>query len=160
MNANNMTVENCVNFCNTQNFIYAGVENGQECCKWHFRSSPTCDACLLTVLLKDCGTAIANDGTPTSQTDCSAVCSGNSSEFCGGPNRLNVYNYTGINHPSIASLPVDGGDEQDRLSVYTSSGSVKARAVPTVQTTSLPGNWQYSRCLAYAFFAFLSTCNR
>jgi hypothetical protein len=23
------------------------------------------------------------------------VCSGNSGEFCGGPNRLNVYNYTG-----------------------------------------------------------------
>jgi hypothetical protein len=39
MDANNMTVENCVNFCNTRNFIYAGVENGQECCKWGFRSS-------------------------------------------------------------------------------------------------------------------------
>lgn len=30
----NMTVENCVDFCNTQNFVYAGVEYGQECCKW------------------------------------------------------------------------------------------------------------------------------
>jgi len=29
----NMTVENCVNFCNKQNFIYAGAEFGQECCK-------------------------------------------------------------------------------------------------------------------------------
>ena len=33
------------------------------------------------------------------------------------------------------------------------------RAVPTVQATSLPGNWQYSQCLAYVFFAFLCTCN-
>jgi hypothetical protein len=32
-----------------------------------------------------------------------------------------------------------------------------ARAAPTVQTTGLPGNWQYSRCLAYVFFTFL--CN-
>ena len=27
-----MTVENCANFCK-RNFIYAGVEFGQECCK-------------------------------------------------------------------------------------------------------------------------------
>ena len=29
----NMTVENCVSFCNTRNYIYAGVEYGQECCE-------------------------------------------------------------------------------------------------------------------------------
>ena len=29
----NMTVENCVNFCNKQKFIYAGVEFAHECCK-------------------------------------------------------------------------------------------------------------------------------
>ena len=34
------------------------------------------------------------------------------------------------------------------------------RAVPTVQTTDLPGNWQYSRCLAYVFFASLCICSR
>lgn len=28
-----MTIENCVNFCNARNFVYAGVENGQECRK-------------------------------------------------------------------------------------------------------------------------------
>ncbi len=31
-----MTVENCVDFCNAQNLIYAGVEFGQECCEWYF----------------------------------------------------------------------------------------------------------------------------
>ena len=31
-----LTVENCVNFCNNQHFTYAGVEYGQECCKWCF----------------------------------------------------------------------------------------------------------------------------
>ena len=29
-----MTVESCVNFCNNKNFIYAGVEYGQECCRF------------------------------------------------------------------------------------------------------------------------------
>jgi hypothetical protein len=49
MDANNMTVENCVNFCNTRKFIYAGVENGQECCKWRFRSSR-----LVTIVHSPC----------------------------------------------------------------------------------------------------------
>jgi hypothetical protein len=31
-----MTVENCVNYCTSLNFIYAGVEYGQECCEWCF----------------------------------------------------------------------------------------------------------------------------
>jgi hypothetical protein len=30
----NMTVENCVSFCNNQHYIYSGVEYGQECCKY------------------------------------------------------------------------------------------------------------------------------
>jgi hypothetical protein len=31
-----MTVESCVNFCNNQKYIYAGVEYAQECCKYAF----------------------------------------------------------------------------------------------------------------------------
>ena len=63
----------------------------------------------LTVLPKDCGTAVTNDGSPTPPGDCAMVCSGNSSEFCGGPNRINVYNYTGTDLPPITIPPVDGG---------------------------------------------------
>ena len=52
----------------------------------------------------------------------------------------------GITDPSEAC----GGP--DRLSVYTATGTVTALPVPTVQTTNLPGNWQYSECLAYVLF--------
>jgi hypothetical protein len=31
-----MTVESCVSFCNSQNYIYAGVEYAQECCECAF----------------------------------------------------------------------------------------------------------------------------
>jgi hypothetical protein len=48
---------------------------------------------------------------------------------------------------------------RDRLSVYTSTGSVTVYPIPTVLTTDLPGNWKYSRCLAYVYFAFLNLCN-
>ncbi|KAH9987623.1 copper radical oxidase [Russula compacta] len=321
-----MTVENCVNFCNNQHYIYAGVEYGQECycgnnisnggtnasnriicgagsrlnLYWSGATPPAppsivpsygswvslgcysdstaartltvptavvggasnnsvqscADACfssgypLAGVEYSDecyCGTGFANGGAPTPAGDCSMVCSGNSSEICGGPDRLNVYNYTGTNLPStgntgtgtttgtgggssvfpvLANLPtgwsynacwvdnangrilqtelpdnqaltvenciascssqnfslaglefsiqcfcgndlVEGAvivpDSQcnqacsgntaeacggpNRVSLY-SSGPVSAFPVPTVQTTNLPGNWQYSRCLA------------
>jgi hypothetical protein len=68
--------------------------------------------------------------------DCSMPCTGNGSEFCGGPDRLNLYNNTGTNQ-----------------------GNTTGSVTPTVQTTNLPGNWQYSRCFAYVYLAFLSTRN-
>ncbi|KAH9979503.1 copper radical oxidase [Lactifluus volemus] len=315
-----MTVENCVGFCNKQNYIYAGVEHGQECycgntisnggttasltdCNfpcpgnaaevcgagnrlnlyWSGATPPViaqsyglwvslgcysdtpaartlsvpttpvggasnnsvqscADACfalgypLAGVEYADecyCGTAVVNGGAPTPPGDCSMPCKGNSSEFCGGPSRLNLYNYTGTNlpvtstvFPVISGLPLgwsynacwvdnangrilqtelpdnqaltvqnciascasqnfplaglessvqcfcgnelvegavlasnsncnmacSGSSSQacggpNRISLY-SSQPVTALAVPTVQTTNLPGNWQYSHCLA------------
>jgi hypothetical protein len=62
------------------------------------------------------------------------LCAGNGAEFCGGRDRLNLYNYTGTNLGN-------------------------ASVTTTVQTTNLPGNWQYSRCLAYVYLAFISTRN-
>ncbi|KAN0105464.1 copper radical oxidase [Russula decolorans] len=329
--AKNMTVENCVNFCNTQNFTYAGIEYGQECycgnvisseastvldsdCSFpcNGNTNETCGAgdrmnlywsgasppaapviapnsgqwislgcyidspamrtltvpkavlggasnnsvqsCTDTCFSSGyplagaeyshecyCGATIANGGAPTAPSDCSMLCSGNSSEFCGGPDRLNVYNYTGTDLPprdrggddgspvfpvisnlqtgwsynacwvdnahgrvfqtefpdnqtltveaciascssqnfSLAGLEysvqcfcgnnlvqgsVRAPDSEcnmgchgntteacggrDRLSVYTSTGSVTTYPIPTVLTTDLPGNWKYSRCLA------------
>ena len=53
----------------------------------------------------------------------------------------------GITDPSEAC----GGP--NRLSVYTATGTVTALQLPTVQTTNLPGNWQYSECLGYVLFS-------
>ena len=53
-----------------------------------------------------------------------------SSEACGGTNRMSVYTATGT----------------------VTASHVIALQVPTVQTTNLPGNWQYSECLAYVLF--------
>ena len=35
-NTTSMTVESCVGFCNSQNYIFAGIEYAQECCKPSF----------------------------------------------------------------------------------------------------------------------------
>ncbi|KAH8891152.1 glyoxal oxidase like protein [Thozetella sp. PMI_491] len=65
-----MTIESCISFCTSKGFQYAGVEYSQECY---------------------CGSSLAAGSESASMTDCSMACSGNSTEACGGPNRLNLF---------------------------------------------------------------------
>ncbi len=66
--SNSMTVESCAAFCNGAN--YFGVEYGRECY---------------------CGASLPSTSTPQPATDCSFKCAGNSTEYCGAGNRLNIY---------------------------------------------------------------------
>lgn len=56
----------------------------------------------LGLIETDCGNSIANGATPAT-SGCSMVCNGDSSEFCGGPDRLNVYNYQDQYNPTATS---------------------------------------------------------
>ncbi|CCC06458.1 hypothetical protein SMACR_04850 [Sordaria macrospora] len=64
-----MTVDKCTAACNTSGYKYAGVEFGGECF---------------------CGNRISNGGAPAT-SGCNMLCNGNTTEFCGGGNRLNIY---------------------------------------------------------------------
>jgi len=104
-----LTIENCNNACFNGGYPLSGVEYSAECY---------------------CGSSFANGGAPTPPTDCNMVCAGNSSEVCGGPNRLNVYNYTGTNlptNPNPPPPPPGGGN-----------------VFPV--TSGLPAPWNYSAC--------------
>lgn len=70
INANAMTVGLCLDACHSLGYRYAGLEYAQECF---------------------CGTVMP----PLQATDgrCDMVCKGNSLEYCGGGNGLNVYSY-------------------------------------------------------------------
>ncbi|KAJ3393304.1 hypothetical protein HDU92_007865 [Lobulomyces angularis] len=95
--ANNaMTVETCQNFCSTapNKFQFFGLEYGRECY---------------------CGSAVANSASET--TKCTKPCSGNASQMCGGPSKLNLYSLSGI-------IP----------------------APPNVIKDNLPSNWKYIGC--------------
>jgi len=78
-----------------------------------------------------CDSHFENYGAPIPASDCNMACVGNSSEFCGGSNALNVYNYTGTNLPAQGAPPPPppppGG------SVY-----------PVTQ--GLPAPWTYIAC--------------
>ncbi|KAJ6532912.1 galactose oxidase [Mycena vulgaris] len=79
----NMTVENCIAFCDSKNFIFAGVEFMQECY---------------------CDDFIENSGTSAPITDCSLACTGAPDESCGGPGRLNLF-WSGAQPPPPPTIP-------------------------------------------------------
>ena len=80
----NMTVAGCTAKCQSLGYLYAGVEYAQECY---------------------CGNQIANGGSSIS-SGCNMPCAGNSSEYCGGPNALNLYQE--VNRSPPANSPPGG----------------------------------------------------
>lgn len=79
-----------------------------------------------------CGSKIVNGGGPADATDCDMICAGDGTEFCGGPNRLNVYNYTGTGLPSQGGGGGGGG------------GGGSATVFPVL--SGLPTGWAYNAC--------------
>ncbi|KAH7034935.1 uncharacterized protein B0I36DRAFT_381758 [Microdochium trichocladiopsis] len=73
VNSNNMTGANCAQACQTAGFVLAGTEYSGECY---------------------CANDIMNGGQPATD-GCNMKCNGNGTEYCGGPNRLNIYDYKG-----------------------------------------------------------------
>jgi iron transport multicopper oxidase len=71
--AANVTVEACMQACS--NYSYFGVERGNQC------------FCGNTIRA---GSALIQ-GSTVGKTGCNMLCQGNSTEFCGGVNRLNMY---------------------------------------------------------------------
>ncbi|KAI0641646.1 hypothetical protein C8Q79DRAFT_918971 [Trametes meyenii] len=114
------TVEGCTTACQDANFPLAGVEFAGQCF---------------------CDTQIENGGAPTPPGDCNMACNGNSTELCGGPNRLNVYNFTG----TLSGPPGQGG-----------GGGLPIDVAPV--KTGLPAPWTYAACYVdNAFGRVMST---
>jgi len=82
----NMTVETCIAFCTAGDYIFAGVEFGQECY---------------------CDSTIQIPGVKTSLSSCTQPCAGNSEEICGGPGVLTVF-ASGEPSPIIVTAPEPG----------------------------------------------------
>jgi hypothetical protein len=85
-----LTIDLCVTACQAGPYTLAGVEYGREC--W-------------------CGSFFADGGTIAPSTECNTQCVGNKTEFCGGPEKLSVYNFNntlnGTTSTSSAPGPSD-----------------------------------------------------
>ncbi|KAJ4466229.1 hypothetical protein J3R30DRAFT_3311125 [Lentinula aciculospora] len=78
-----ITAVGCIDYCSFNNWTYAGVEFGSEC---------YCDEVLHEI-----------DSQETAASDCNMACNGDSSETCGGPNRIDVYWDGDLSIPSSPS---------------------------------------------------------
>ncbi|KAJ6479618.1 copper radical oxidase [Mycena sanguinolenta] len=87
-NTTGMTVQSCIAFCDSKQFVLAGVEYGQQCY---------------------CDNYIENGGQPAPLTDCNFACSGNAAETCGAGNRLNVFT-SGKAPPPLPTIPAKIGN--------------------------------------------------
>jgi hypothetical protein len=98
-----MTLENCAAFC--AGYKYFGAEYSTECY---------------------CGNTLAPSSANASSLDeCSMPCSGNPYEYCGGPNRLELYSTDNYTAPSGPSQPA------------------------TVRSSSSSGTtWNFHQCIA------------
>jgi hypothetical protein len=111
---NNMTQENCQAACKAAGYILAGVEYSDECY---------------------CGNQLAGGGGPAPDGNalCDMTCNGNTTEICGGPNRLTMFEWSNGPPPPYSSA-----------SATTSSVSTSASAGPT----AIPSGWSYQGCWA------------
>lgn len=76
-----MTAKSCIAFCSSKGFAVAGTEYSRECY---------------------CGVALPNQA---AADGCNMACSGDSTQVCGGPNRLSVYSSTSSSPPGTNPGP-------------------------------------------------------
>lgn len=122
MDTTNKTVADCIEACKADSYIYAGLEYGGEC--W-------------------CDNSFANGSIPAPIGDCGMTCDGNSTEFCGGPNRLNVYQLkkdpvttsaSATTAPATTASPTTASPATvppTTVPPTTSSGTTTSTATPT-----------------------------
>ncbi|KAF8849870.1 heme peroxidase [Acephala macrosclerotiorum] len=115
-----MTIEMCASDCS--GYSYFGVEYGGECY---------------------CGNTLASTSALAALSDCSFICPGNSYEYCGAGNRLEMY-LLSTSASSSSSLVSSSSVAISSLS--STSSSTSASASPTPQIVKSAGLYNYFGC--------------
>jgi hypothetical protein len=129
-----LTVALCTSACQSAGYVFAGVEYAGECCASLLPSLAIFSNLNMDI---DCGNIIANGGGPAPDglTGCNMLCNGNSSEYCGGPNRLDMYSFNG------------GATTTTSATSSTSATTTTSATVTGTGTASgLPTGWAYKGC--------------
>ncbi|KAK0111496.1 hypothetical protein ONS95_001851 [Cadophora gregata] len=112
------TVGNCARACSNGGYSYAGVEYGSQCF---------------------CGSSLP--GSPTGGQTPNIQCTGNSSQFCGGNNILQVY--SGTPAPTVLTPPVTNGqcvaDNTNNVRTLSTSGGSSSSMTPAACKTACVG---------------------
>ncbi|KAH6845490.1 hypothetical protein B0I37DRAFT_380295 [Chaetomium sp. MPI-CAGE-AT-0009] len=131
--ADNMTLENCAAFC--AGYRYFGTEYAAECY---------------------CGNVLHTTAANVSLADCSMPCSGNPAQYCGGPDRLELYESdAATNPPAEPSQPATVSSEGAQWEFHgcvTEGTGVRALAAETLASDELTLEACAAFCEAYQFF--------
>lgn len=129
-NTDKKTVAQCVDACAAMKQKYAGVEYGGEC--W-------------------CGDQFTEGAVKAPIADCNMPCNDNSTEYCGGPSRLNVYQMGDVSEPSTTTTSISTpapGNQTSSTTTPTPTSSSSAEPTPTGPTRKqvVSKNWHYQGC--------------
>ncbi|KAI0024384.1 heme peroxidase [Xylariomycetidae sp. FL0641] len=125
---NGMTLESCMGNCT--GFYYWATEYGRECY---------------------CGNAVDPTSQNASLSDCNMACGGDTSEFCGAGDRLELY---GSAAPATATLaPKPTVAPYVRVGCYTEQANGRALAGAAYANDSMTLELCAQRCAGYRFWA-------
>lgn len=139
-----MTLENCAAFC--AGYRYFGTEYAAECY---------------------CGNVLHATSANASLADCAMPCSGNPAQYCGGPNRLELYENDAAaaattttpeppaptpTQPATVSATGEGGAEWEFHGCVTEATGVRALSAATLASDELTLEACADFCGAYQFF--------
>lgn len=120
---NAMTIETCAAFCS--NFALFGLEYGGECY---------------------CGNQLATGSTVAPSSDCAMSCGGNNTQFCGGPNRLTVFNNTAYSAVQVVPSVGNYKSQGCYYEPFANSGSGRALTGPSYSSGT---NMTVENCVNY-----------
>lgn len=130
--ADNMTLENCADFC--AGYRYFGVEYASECY---------------------CGNTLHVTSTNASLDDCSMPCTGNPYQHCGGPDRLELYETEdddGVLDPPAPSQPVTVSGSWTFYKCMTEADGARALAAESLASDDLTLEDCAEFCDGYRYF--------
>ncbi|MCJ1478593.1 hypothetical protein MMC13_007274 [Lambiella insularis] len=121
-----MTLDSCMSFCAAKGYPLFGTEYTSECY---------------------CGSTLSATANLTTSSSCNQFCNGNSTQLCGGPNLLTIFNNTAIK--AIASPSPSPVVSSTTLKTQAASSST-ASPVPTIAVGTVVGTSVYLGCASEA----------
>lgn len=128
--SNTNTIELCTSTCAQGNNSIAGLEFGSQCF---------------------CGSALGYQATQVVSSSCSMDCPGNSSQTCGGPNRLSLFSNGRPIVQSAPGTPETVGDFY-YVSCYTEASSGRALSGKSTSSPSMTLEYCANFCTGFRYF--------
>lgn len=128
--SNDNTIEKCTSVCDQGGNTIAGIEFGTQCF---------------------CGTALGYQATQVIDSSCSMACPGNSSEICGGPNRLSLFSNGRPRVQAAPGTPETIGDFY-YASCYTEATSGRALTAKSTSGKFMSLEYCGNFCSGYKYF--------